>query len=284
MQPPDDPSEARSPIQVIGLCRFSVPSRGAFRVIHDSVAQRREMLYAPARLNYRLVWLEHVLLPAIRAQSDPEFILVLLLGEDFPQPWLGRIEALTRDIPQIRLAFALPLEHRAICADAMRPHIDPEAVYVAQFRLDDDDAIATTFVRRVRRDVAWQDRMLSRNGLMALDYGKGLVLRDTGAELWVEPCITQCWAPGLAIVTRPASGKFVLDFPHHTLWRRMPVLSQIDQIMFVRGAHDGNDSRIAVQERGFALAPDAVPALMRDRFAIDLAAVATALSTVRPAK
>jgi len=54
-------------IQVLGLCRFSFPSSGAFQIEHATIQERREALYAPHRLAQRLAWFENALLPSIMA-------------------------------------------------------------------------------------------------------------------------------------------------------------------------------------------------------------------------
>lgn len=268
-------------IQLLGLCRFSVPSRGAFQVSHDSIEARRAMLYDPARLAQRFAWLEQVALPGLRGQTDADFTLVVLLGEDFPEPWLGRMRALVAGLPQARLAFAPPGEHREVCAAAMRPHLDKAADWVAQFRLDDDDGLAFGFMQRVRRDLRQIAGMADRHKGLALDYGRGFVLRDLPEALQIEPVQAQCWAPGLAIALPPDDGRFVLDFPHHKVWRRLPVLGQMDQVMFLRGAHDANDS--VISSRGALAGPDhaAAAAQIAARFGVDVAALRAALLQAR---
>jgi len=277
--PSPDPSGLR--LQVLGLCRFSVPSLGAFQVEHDSIEARRAMLYDPERLARRFLWFEHVLLPSIRGQVDKDFKLIVLLGEDFPDPWLSRMQALTGPVPQIVLEFAPPENHRQVCGLAMASHMEPEATAVAQFRLDDDDAVGVNFTRRLRRDIQAQARFFARAGMLAFDYGRGIVLRDTETGLRVEPCLTRYWTPGLAILTRPDSGKYILDFQHHLIWKQMATLTQVDQIMFVRGAHGSNDSAIPAQPHSFPLKPEAAPTMLRERFGIDLAAFEAALSGMR---
>ena len=96
-------------IQVLGLCRFSVPSEGAFQVTHDSIEQRRAMLYDPARLDTRFIWFEQVLLPSIAKQKDPQFKLIILMGEDFPEPYRARMLAHIETVPQLCAEFAPPL-------------------------------------------------------------------------------------------------------------------------------------------------------------------------------
>ncbi|WP_149140211.1 glycosyltransferase [Gemmobacter caeruleus] len=265
-------------VQVMGLCRFSVPSLGAFQSMPEEIGARRAALYDPRRLARRLAWFEHVALPGLALQTDPDFTLVLLIGADLPEPWQGRLRRLVADLPQIRVVATAPGEHRAICAAAMRPLVDPAAQIVAQFRLDDDDAISRNFVQRIRRDLALAERVQGRHGALALDYAKGFLIRDEGGRLTAAPVLAQNWAPGLVLALPRDGGRFVLDYPHHQIWKRMPVLSLVDQIMFVRGAHDGNDSRILRVERGFRVPQEEIPRLLAERFAIDLDGFAAALA------
>ena len=67
-------------VQVMGLCRFSVPSLGAFQSMPEEIGARRAALYDPRRLARRLAWFEHVALPGLALQTDPDFTLVLLIG------------------------------------------------------------------------------------------------------------------------------------------------------------------------------------------------------------
>ncbi len=239
------------------------------------------MLYAPARLDHRLEWFCHIALPALRAQTDADFRLVLLLGEDFPDPWHSRLLGLVADMPQFVVEYAPAGPHREICADAMRKHIDPSADVVAQFRLDDDDAVAVDFVARSRAEVTGLMPLFRRGGVMALDWCRGVLL--TEVEGIVTPTLrrAQLWTPGLVILTKPMAAKMILDYPHHLVWRHMPVLSLQDDVMFLRGAHGGNDSTISQERRPETVPPERWPVLMWRRFGIDLAAFEAAIQTLR---
>lgn len=282
-RPADGPGAAGSAphVQLLGLCRFSVPSLGAFQTGPEDIESRRALLYAPERLAHRLTWLAHAALPSLRAQTDDDFRLVLLLGEDFPDPWLDRIQALVADLPQVVIAHAPPGPHREICAAALRPQIDPAAQVVAQFRLDDDDAVAVDFVARVRADAASQFSLFQNSGLMALDYCRGVLLQERRGRLHPMLRRASLWTPGLAVLTRPDTDKMILDFLHNQLWRHMPVLSLPDKVMFLRGAHHDNDSLIALD--GSPDLPSTVdwPRLLARRFGIDLAAFAQAIGRLK---
>lgn len=264
-------------VQVLGLCRFSVPSLGAFQVEHDSIDARRAMLYAPERLAHRFLWFSHVALPCIRAQTDPDFRLIVLLGEDFPEPWLTRMRDLVADVPQVVLDFAPPGPHREVCGDAMRRHVDPTADVLAQFRLDDDDGVAVDFVARIRADLTAALPIFGRSDLMALDYCRGVLLTEKDGDLIPTLRRASLWTPALVLLTRPMTPRMVLDYPHHLIWRHMPVLSMQDEVMFIRGAHGGNDSAIGQERRPETLPLERWPGLMQRRYGIDLQGFAAAL-------
>jgi len=265
-------------IQVLGLCRFSVPSEGAFQVEHDSIEERRAMLYDPRRLAQRFAWFEHVLLPGIAAQKDAAFRLVVLMGEDFPDPWRGRMEAHIAAHPQLVVEYAPPLHHRLICARAIQAHTDPGAKIVAQFRLDDDDAVAVNFTRRLRRDIRRASGLFKGDAPVAVDYGRGILLSAGQGGLTLSPRLTRYWTPALAICTKPGDGHHILDFQHHLVWKEMTTLTFVDEIMFVRGDHQTNDSAIPAKGDGFPLPEELHRTTLRQRFRIELPAFARALA------
>ena len=254
-------------IQVLGLCRFSLVSEGAFQVEHATVAERRAFLYDPARLQQRFVWFEHIVLPCLRAQSDPDFRLIVLTGEDLPEPFASLLEALCQTVPQIVLERRPPGPHRDLCRDVMQAHVDPGADVVAQFRLDDDDAVAIDFVRRVRADFATLDPIYRMTGRLSLDYARGLVLSVEGG-ITLRPVVVENWTPGLVIFLPPDSDRAILDFPHHWLLTQMPGVHLTDSYMFIRGRHETNDSRKWTTGMAEPLPWERLRAVLKERFAI----------------
>lgn len=276
--------KARAPstdkgIQVLGLTRFSVPSAGAFQVEHESIDDRRAFLYDPVRLALRFTWFEQVTLPGITAQKDPAFKLVVLVGEDLPEPWRARMLAHVERIPQLSIHFAPPEHHRKICADAMRAHVDPDAEVVLQFRLDDDDAVAVDFTRRLRRD--WRKLKAfhaDAEGPVAIDYARGLNLfAKPNGPCEIVPRLEPFLGVAFAIATRPGDGHFILGFMHHVIWQSMPAVTRPDEIMWVRGAHGHNDSGTPARATMFDMEEAELRRILRKRFRIDLGALKAAL-------
>jgi hypothetical protein len=259
-------------VQVLGLCRFSYPAAlEGFQTRHDTMEARRAALYAPRRLETRLFWFEHILLPGIRAQTGQDFTLLLLMGEDLPDPWHTRLRALIDPVPQIRPVYRPTGPHRQVYRDILKAARDPEARAVAEFRLDDDDAVALNYVTNIRRSFAQLRALWRSNGRLALDQGKGVVVEAKGEDISLTPLLAHCWAPALTVYLRPADRACVMDCPHQRVWQRMPLVSFTDQVMFLRGSHATNDSPISLTGTHPAeLDPAELPGLVKRRFGVDI--------------
>ncbi len=263
----------RSHIQVLGLCRFSYPAElDGFQTRHETMADRLDYLYSPERLATRMFWFEHILLPSIRSQTTSEFTLLLLLGEDFPEPWRSRLLELVADVPQIRPVFRPTGPHRLIYREVMLSARDADAKVVAEFRLDDDDAVAVNYVQMIRRMFTQLRPLFQAKGRLALDQGKGVLIEANGNEISYRPLLSHCWAPALTLYLRPQDSGCVTDFPHQKVWQRMPLVSQTDQVMFLRGAHATNDSPVTVAGTHPAkMDAGEIPDLIARRFGVDCA-------------
>lgn len=265
-------------VQAIGLCRFSYLGTGGFKIAHDTLDDHRRYLYDPRRLDLRMIWFEQVFLPSWHLQTDPDYTMVVLLSEDFPTRYRTRIEDLTRNIPQFRLTWHPPGPHREVCNAAVKSVIDPAADVTAQFRLDDDDAVAVDYIAALRRDFALLQPFYREKGQMALDYMRGVLLVDRSGVVDVHPRLVQSWAAGMTLFLPRGDERSVLDFPHHKVELKMPVTLMSDQLMFARGSHAANDSVIQEGGTGFHFPPAKVDAALLSRFGIRLPALNNALS------
>ncbi|SDI26494.1 glycosyltransferase [Lutimaribacter saemankumensis] len=237
------------PVQVLGLCRWNYPSApGAFqREALGGLEAIRAALYDPMRLALRLFFLEHVVLPPLRAQTDPDFTIVMLMGDQLPGETRDRIDTLIADVPQIKPVYAPEGQpHQDICRDVMQSHRDPSVRAVAEIRFDDDDASAVDIVERTR-DVFSRTKALFRSGgKMALDFNRGFILRTESNGVQFQPVTSRYWTPALVLFQRPQSDLSLLDFNHAQLWKRIPTITFPKVPMYLRGAHGGNDSGVSV--------------------------------------
>lgn len=262
-------------MQVIGLCRFSYLGEGGFQVEHATLAERAAFLYDPARLEARFRAFSAVTLPAMRAQTDPDFTLLVVIGDSFPAAARARLEQLLADVPQAVIQTHPPGPHRQVMRDAINSVRQDTGLPCLQFRMDDDDAVALDFVARLRADAARIAPLLAGERHVAIDYRSGYAAHfgpdGIGAVAINEPC----WTPALAIAFAPQVDLSILNFAHAKLPRMMPLVSFSDRPMFVRGISDLNDSR---QKEGIKphrfqpLTPDERQ-MFRKTFGIDQARV-----------
>jgi len=229
-------------IQVLGLCRFSFPSSGAFQIEHATIQERREALYAPHRLAQRLAWFENALLPSIMAQDDQNFTLIVLAGEDLPASYKERLSLAAAAVPRLKIIYRPAGEHRKICHDVIKASINPAVDIVVQFRLDDDDAIARDYVTTIRAETKRMAVFIREANAVAFDHNRGLAVRFINQQLDVERMQAQYWGCTLAVAMVPTHAKMILDYPHHRIWESIPTITYPQPVMFMRGIHDTNDS------------------------------------------
>ena len=160
-------------MQVIGLCRFSYLGHGGFQVVEEDMDVRAAYLYAPDRMEERMRTFEMITLPSIRAQTDGDFVFLIVIGERMPEPWLSRLHDMTRDVPQIAIRAYPPRRHRRIMQKAINEFRDFGNEPCLQFRLDDDDAVGVDYVERTRETASDLAAFSRTHGNIAIDFNRG---------------------------------------------------------------------------------------------------------------
>lgn len=242
-------------MQVIGLCRFSYPAIGGFQVEHETVEDRIAYLYAPERLEERFRYFETITLPGIRAQSDPEFTFLILTGESLPDIYRQRLQALVADIPQAVILAYPPGEHRGTMQKVINLHRVASHEPCLQFRLDDDDAVAFTYVEKLRdaaRDVA---ALMRNHRHVAIDFNQGYIARPGPEGIDAMPIQAPYWTPALALMLRPDVRMSVMNYSHGKVFRAMPTVTFTGEDMMLRGFNRFNDSRFKKAAKPAALTP-----------------------------
>lgn len=258
-------------MQVIGLCRFSWPGEGGFQVEHPDLDARIAYLYSDARMEARLRQFEAIALPGLRAQTDPDFTLLVIIGETLPEKWRDRLLALLEGFPQARVMPMPPGPHRRVMQDAINDaRRDPDAACL-QFRHDDDDAVAIDFVERLRRAARDCAGLLEGNRLVGFDFNRGLVARAGPQGLALAETVMPLYGVALGLAARGSVRQTIMNFAHKKLNRFMPVVSFGDSAMFIRGLGQDNDSRQrpGIPEPKLTRPDPATAQLLRDRFRID---------------
>ena len=107
-------------------------------------------LYAPARMEERFATFETMTLPPLRAQTDPDFTFVVVIGDSLPAQYRARLKAVLADMPQAVIQSHPPEQHRPVMKRIINSVRRMDNTPCLQFRMDDDDAVAVDFIARLR--------------------------------------------------------------------------------------------------------------------------------------
>lgn len=266
---------AGTKIQTIGITRWSYPGTpDGFRSASHDLDAVRAALYAPERLEHRLLLLEHLILPCLRNQTDPDFQHIFVMGDQMPEPWRTRLTDLLATVPQIIPAFEPEGKNLIlVCADLIDQHQDPACDVVAQYRLDDDDALAVNFVERLRSAFPDLEPFYRPEQRVCFDFSRGFVMDARTQNLNFIPVSARQWAPGMVIFQNAQTTRSIFHFPHLRVWHFMPTLTVREDPMFIRGIHHDNDSDIGNfgrRTRSYKFNPSSKPRFFMRKFAIDI--------------
>lgn len=230
-------------MQVIGFCRFSYPALGGFQVEHDNIEDRRAYLYAAGRMEERFRHFEAITLPGLKAQTDPDFTFVILVGDDLPAEYADRLKNLTADMPQAIIETRPPRPHRDVCKEVINAQRGDCSAPCLQFRHDDDDAIAVTFVQRLREAAQDCRALVKAHRIVGFDWNRGYVARPDAKGLCAEPIVHPYWGVAQAMSVKAGVRQTIMNFGHQRLNQFMPTITFTHEPMFIRGHNDHNDSR-----------------------------------------
>lgn len=267
-------------MRTVGICRFSYHGKGGFKRDIDDPAALAAFLYDDARMEERFRLFEAITLPSIAGQTDPDFTFLIVTGKWFPKHHLDRLRALTIDIPQCVIRQYPPRPHRKIMAKAINDwRIAPDAPCL-QFRLDDDDAMALSFVEKFKQAAVDLSAISARHSSVAVDFNQGYVFTAgvEGVKLWAYHYPYSAIALGM--IVQAGSDDTIMSHGHQNLWKTMPTLTLTGEDMMMRGHNDFNDSRLKGKKNVFDYQPmDAETAAhIRTTFGIDDAHVRAVFS------
>ena len=276
------PARSGGSIPIIGFVRFSVlfDQQNFFSQMKGkSPEERREILFDPDRLAQRFRLFEALTLPSLTAQEDQNWRAVVLYSTELPSAF------------QARLLDGL-IAHDAIHPVAVAPHeplgrvlrremdaiADKDALRAA-FRLDDDDALARSFLSRLRGLLTTYAADQT-----AVSFARGHILKteEDGSGFRLAEAVRNFGIGcGLTLITRGRDERdiFQLGPPHRRVDEAFPTIADARAPVFLCTAHPGNDSgtgslRHAQLERSKTMSADALRDMLGPDFAhLDLDAL-----------
>lgn len=242
-------------MRTVGICRFSYAGQGGFKVGHNDHAALEAFLYDKARMEERFRLFEAITLPSVAAQTDPDFTFLIVTGTGLPLPYLERLQSLTADIPQCQIVQYPPRQHRRVMKNAINDWRGAPDTPCLQFRLDDDDAMALSFVARFKQAADDLSAITARHSSVAVDFNQGYVFTagPEGVKLWAYHYAYSAIALGM--VVQAGSTDTIMSHGHQNLWKTMPTLTLTGDDMMMRGHNDFNDSRLKGKRNVFDYKP-----------------------------
>ncbi|MEM6305971.1 MAG: putative rhamnosyl transferase [Pseudomonadota bacterium] len=230
-------------MQVIGLCRFSHPAIGGFQVQHETVEERMAYLWAEDRLEERFRLFETLALPCLYAQTDPDFDLLLLIGDQFPKRHEDRLRDLTAGLPQVQIIKRPPQNSRELSKELLNAARRDPSQPCIQFRHDDDDACAVDFIEKLRTSARDAAPLMAKHRTVGLDWNRGYVAEVGAQGIAATPIYRPFYVSALGVHVRGNCALTIHNFMHERIPQFMPCVTFADADMFLRSHNGYNDSR-----------------------------------------
>lgn len=262
-------------IDINGLCRFSYPfALGSFSGEQPSMAALKEQLYNVDRLRERLFIFSNIFLPPLRHQTDTDYRIAVLIGEQMPESIREALLNITHGIDSVHVVVEPEgQDPKELCGRIFHSMRRADADLVGEFRLDDDDAIAVDFVSKSRQAGYDFNGPITQSGVAGVDFPSGAFVYFSEKEVQAKRLVLAHLSCGQVIFLNPASSKTAIKFRHYRMWQRNLYISLPDEVMYLRSVHRFNTSGVdqTVKTKDvIRLTERQIEIMMRERFRIDL--------------
>jgi len=229
--------------QVVIVIRFSYVAEAGFKLSAQGLDSVRATLYAPDRLERRFRLFEALTVPSLIAQSDQEFSVVVLIGDDFPQVARARLEALLAPLYDARIVALPPQNNYKSTRAAIEACLRPETSHVISVRLDDDDAVG-------RSVVAAQKALGPTLAGLGPERAPAVICFNNGIFLEVAAEGNQLYGVveklplgiGMAMIAPVGARPTIFSTDHRRVHTRWNCYTEALTPSFIRTVHRDNDS------------------------------------------
>lgn len=225
---------------IVGHIRFSFYGITDTRLRPDPEGTALATLCDEIWMARRFHLFETLTLPSLLAQTDRNFSVVVMSSDVMTDRYKERLLRVMEGVPRATVDFSAEREGRL----AFRPHMERAlaanpAGGAVHFRLDDDDAVSTTYIRRLRLFSAGR-----RPGThVTIPTGILLLPAASGSTQWLAKVIRVFMTgAGLAIVSGQRFRKYPFEMQHLRAWENAPVASDPEFPAYIRTFHHDNDT------------------------------------------
>ncbi|WP_380056475.1 glycosyltransferase [Falsihalocynthiibacter sp. SS001] len=229
--------------QIIGLVRFSFPALSGFAKGGDDIAALEDFLFDPDRLARRFYLFEKLCLPSLLAQTDSEFTILFLVGERMPQEAIERLAALIAPLHDARIVQRESDYNYAAVRKAFDGVPRQGHSHRTSFRLDDDDAVSQTYIKRLKQTARKLKPLCQPDEPVALAFNSGFYVHvQDGENRIVDARERTPVSVGSALFAEASEPQNVYARNHRFLGQFFNLYSDVSTPNFVRSVHHDNDS------------------------------------------
>jgi hypothetical protein len=257
--------------QVIGLIRFSYPADSGFLKTPKDRAEREAFLYDPARLERRFALFKAVCLPSLVLQTDPDFTMIFLIGDSFPESYRQRLTDMVAPIPGAWVMAQPSMDNYRATLLSFNSVSSGTHTHRTTFRLDDDDGLGLGFVQRLKSRAAKLFDPDHPNMTFCIAYNKGyyLVISPDGNRVF-DACERLPLSAGLSLVTpidRPGN---IYQHDHRSVAAFRNCWTDATMPSYIRTVHQDSDAGLHVNGVKDLMTQDQIACSLRMHFANDL--------------
>ncbi len=231
-------------VQIVGLIRFSFAATGDFYPGFASADEMEAFLFERTRLARRFAWFQHLCLPSLARQTDGDWTVILLVGAGMPARWKDRLRRMVAPLPQIAIAERPPGPHYRTIREAFDQVPQSEAAHRVTFRLDDDDAVAATYIATLRQMALHALATPGLKGPVAVAFNRGFYLErgpDCTTEIYGNVERTPL-SVGTALAAPAGHNGNIYQHNHRHIAQHVTTLSDSERPMYIRTVHRDNKS------------------------------------------
>lgn len=209
-------------VLVQGYIRFSFLGRGDTKISKTFEADEksaRERLYDSARMEQRFHLFKRLCLPSLRAQTDPDFHVAVLVSGRMPKRFKVRLAAMIAPLPQLRIHYSRATDVQLAARSALKDLVGGYTKNSVHFRLDDDDAVGKDFIANLKSLAAH----VQPETLITQPRGCTVFCHE-GAP-YVEPQSSMFHSVGWARVNAPGDIRTPFKFGHVRAATRFAAIS-----------------------------------------------------------
>lgn len=238
-------------MKIVFETRFTYFGKSGWR---SEASKNAALLFEDSRLKSRLHYFEHITLPSLKSQTDPDFQQIVLSSSRMPKFWRKQLTELCYDVLGIERC-KVHFNRWGSAGRMFRRHItemfnDDGTTKVAQVVLDDDDAVSKDFVEICRHES--QAAIVSfktPQDYVFLSFPSGYSMKIAGDQLSFVERKAHFTNLGLTLVAAATTKHNPFMTSHKQIGDRHP--SRIINNWapsYIRTVHDQNDSRAMHQD------------------------------------